>query len=298
MGKMRLHTKVFVFLNSLFQSIRFSYHRLKEQHRYGKYEFPYIEELKGEEVYVLANGPSLKKDLDSLLEKKKFIDSYKFVLNYFSTSNYYKELKPSFYCLADKGFFMNNAPEGHVNTINAINMNTSWSMKLYVPNNYYASAQRLIHNPCITIIPISTIQFEGFEKNRYKYYKQGKAVPSFVNVTLMIEYILLNLGCKNIRLYGVDHTFFEGMTVNDNNIPCFVDKHFDCEELRPLYKLGGGYHTTSSWLMDKYLTFREHEILRGYADYLGAQIINCTKSSLIDAYVRLSQIEKQIGSTI
>ena len=47
------------------------------------------------------------------------------------------------------------------------------------------------------------------------------------------------------------------------------------------------------FVYDKYLTFVEHEVMRGYADYLGAQIINCTKDSWIDAYVRKAQLEKQ-----
>ena len=47
------------------------------------------------------------------------------------------------------------------------------------------------------------------------------------------------------------------------------------------------------WMLDKYLTFLEHERMQGYAEYLGAKIVNCTRNSLIDAYPRLVKIEKQ-----
>ena len=69
--------------------------------------------------------------------------------------------------------------------------------------------------------------------------------------------------------------------------------HFYGEKKIHIFNSHGGYWTMSGWLYDKYLTFKEHENMRSYADYLGARIVNCTKGSLIDAYVRLAQLEKE-----
>ncbi len=288
-----LRKSIEIFIESLYGKMGFTYYRVLEMKKYGDYRFPYNKKLNGETVFVLANGPSLKDELAELMLREDFLCSHKFVLNFFSDTDAYMKVKPDFYCLADKGFFMENSSERYRRCIENIDGLTDWNLQLFVPNNYYHNIKGRVSNKKIDIIPISTLQFQGFEKYRYKSYKSGKAVPSFVNVVIMIEYILLNMGCKDIRLYGVDHTFFEGMTVNDDNIPCIVDKHFDKTEFRPLIKLDGGYFTTAGWLMDKYLTFKEHEIMRGYADYLGAQIINCTKCSLIDAYVRESQLNQK-----
>ena len=280
-------------INSLYKYVRFNYHKYRERQQYGKYEFPYREELGNIRVYVLANGPSLKKDMADLLSDKKFLDSDKFVLNFFANSDYYTLLKPKYYCLADKGFFIDNYTEGHTQTLEALNQKTNWQMSLYVPNRYYKIIRKIIVNPSISIVPLSTLQFEGFEKKRYYSYKKGIAVPCYVNVVIMIEYILLNMGCKDIWLYGVDHTFFTNMVVNEENHVGYSESHFYGEEFVELKDYDGSYLTICSWLMDKYLTFKEHENMRGYAGYLGARIVNCTKGSLIDAYVRLAQLEKE-----
>lgn len=290
--KKRIHEILGDYLFSLYKTIRFNYHRWKEHKRYGHYEFPYRDEMSGKRAYVLANGPSLINDIELFKNDNHFYESPKCVLNYFAETDTFQRLKPDCYFLADAAFFRTNLGDRHKKILRLINDSTTWPMSLYIPFEGLKAVIPFISKKNIDIVPISTLQFEGFEKYRYLYYKQGKAVPSFVNVTLMIEYVLLNLGCKDIWLCGVDHTFFNGMTVNDENIPCIVDKHFYGEEFRPLRRKDG-YFTMAGWLMDKYLTFKEHENLRGYADYLGARIVNCTKNSWIDAYVRLAQLEKE-----
>lgn len=284
---------IITFLSSLIKTVRFQFHRIKEHNLYGKYEFVYREELINKRCYVLANGPSLNEELETLKNDKSFVDSPKFVLNYFAESHYYKSLKPEFYCLADPLFFSSESSNRNKNIIKIINESTEWSMSLFFPINGGRAVREAITNPNVNLVPISVLVYEGFEKNRYPYYKCGKAVPSFVNVTIMIEYLLLNMGCKDIRLYGVDHTFFDGLTVNEDNIPCMIDRHFYGDEFIKIYDCHGEYVTMAAWLLDKYLTFKEHENMRGYADYLDARIVNCTKGSLIDAYVRLEQINKQ-----
>ncbi len=280
------------FVSSLYKTIRFRYHRARETHQYGQYEFVYNDKLNDSRCYVLANGPSLNMELETLQLDDVFRYSPKFVLNYFAESNYFRILEPDFYCLADPLFFSPNISDRNKKLVNSINEDTKWPMYLFYPNNGDRLVRSVISNPNVVLVPISVLKYEGFEKNKYPYYKSGKAVPSFVNVTIMIEYLLLNMGCKDIRLYGVDHTFFDGLTVNEDNIPCMIDRHFYGDEYIKIYDCHGEYVTMAGWLMDKYLTFKEHENMRGYADYLGARIINCTKGSLIDAYERIEQINK------
>ncbi len=281
------------FFSSCLGYLRFTHRRMMEREQYGKYEFRYQELLNGRKVYVLANGPSLKEDIANLITSDVFVNSEKFVLNFFAISDYYSQIKPAFYCLADKGFFIDGYSEGHAQTLKAIDCATDWEMHLYVPNMYFNYASNAIKNPKITIVPVSTLLFSGFEEKKYSYYMKGIAVPSYVNVVIMIEYLLLNMGCKDIWLYGVDHTFFTNMAVNDENHVGYSEKHFYGEDFVELKNYDGGYLKISEWLMDKYLTFKEHENMRGYADYLGARIVNCTKNSLIDSYIRLSQIDKE-----
>lgn len=284
---------IYIYVSSVYKSVRFSYHRFRELRRYGNYYFPYREELTGKRVYILANGPSLNSDLVNLLKDKTFEKSIKCVTNFFANSDIFCKLKPSIYILADPKFFQGKIYERENLLIKKINEAVTWPMTLFVVNWGESLAKEIISNPNITIRSTSVLKYDGPEKDRFRYYKNGWAVPSYVNVLMMAEYVLLNMGCKDIRLYGVEHTFFEGMTVDDNNHVCILEKHHYGEKYTVKIDCNGNFYTTAGWLMDKYLTFKEHEIMRGYSDYLGAKIINCTKGSLIDAYIRLSQINKE-----
>ena len=195
----------------------------------------------------------------------------------------------------DEEVFLNRTKALLADTFKKINDEVFWPITLYVPNWGLDSAKLYISNPLIRIIPVSPLHYTGYESLKYKYYKSGKGMPCYVNVTIMIEYILLNMGCKDIWLYGVDHSFLADLSVNDENQLCTVDSHFYGEKkLRVINtESGGRTRHMKDFVYDKYLTFWEHENMRGYADYLGARIVNCTKNSWIDAYVRLAQIEKE-----
>lgn len=281
------------FVKSSYGFIIFVILKLCELLKYGICKVRYEKSLNNTSVFILANGPSLKTELTQLSLDDTFRTSPKLVLNYFVFADLYRMLKPKYYCLADPDFFRSTTSEKDKETFYKINSDTTWDMVLFVPCNGRSIIMKYITNQHIKVIQISSLAFDGFHFLKYPLYKTGLAVPSFVNVTVMAEFLLLNMGYDDIRLYGVDHTFFDGLTINEDNVPCFIDKHFNEVELRPLLKGNGDHFTIAEWLLDKYLTFKEHENMRGYADYLGARIVNCTSNSLIDAYDRLSQIEKK-----
>lgn len=293
MLKRPLHAKVLDFLCDLYKSLRFSFHHLQEKKRFGNYYFSYRPLHKGETANILANGPSLNSELKGLMTENSILNNF-LVVNYFALSNLFEKLKPKFYCLADPLFFTEDRYSDNVYKLFSELNKISWKMDLFVWIQSVDTIKKYVNNKNINIIGVSTLQFEGFKSQRYDYMKNGKAVPSYVNVTIMGLYILLNLGYDTINLYGVDHSFLAGLCVNDDNRLCINDHHFYGSEKRVFApKMDGTLWSMKDFIYDKYLTFVEHEVMRGYADYLGAQIINCTKDSWIDAYVRKSQIYKQ-----
>lgn len=289
-----LHARILFFLGEAYKSFRFLYHYLQEKRRFGNYQFQYKSLHKGEIVNILANGPSLNEEIGVLLKNHTDL-SNSLVVNFFVESDLFLQIKPKFYCLADPGYNVERLiTQREIDTFNTLNCDVTWPMTLFVWKKGEKMISEYISNPNIKIVSLSILKFEGFEACRYKCYKKGIAVPSYVNVTIMALYALLNLGYSTIYLYGVDHSFLAGLGVNDNNRLCIVDKHFygiEKYEFGP--KPNGSLWTMKDFVYDKYLTFVEHEVMRGYADYLGAQIINCTKDSWIDAYVRKAQLEKQ-----
>lgn len=293
MPRKRLHVKIIEFISNMYGSLKFFYRRIREYNKFGNYYFPYQSTNKGRSVYILANGPSLKEELNDLFGNNSNI-SDSLVVNFFVESEVFLKIKPKYYCLADPIFNVKQmATQRGINTFMTLDKEVTWDMTLFVWRSAVKMISEFISNPKIKVVGLSILSFEGFEKNRYKYYKDGIAVPSYVNVTIMALYALLNLGYSTIFLYGVDHSFLSGIGVNDNNRLCIVDRHFygtEKYEFEP--KEDGSPWTMKDFVYDKYLTFVEHEVMRGYADYLGAQIINCTKDSWIDAYVRKAQLEE------
>lgn len=277
-------------LTCLAKSLLLCCYRLRENFLYGHYEFPYSTQNQGKRIHILCTGPSLKQGLPELMSDKQFMAEEKICVNYFFQDAVIKELKPTMYCLADPCLFTSTC----IGIFNEINTLVDWDMKLIIPlygKETIRIVKSILTNKHITLVAISTLLYNGFEKNRYKSWKIGHSVPSFVNISVMASYVALNMGYSNICLYGVEHSFFENMGVDDENRLYLTDTHFYGAEKRYILHNGQYWHI-KDWLYDKYLTFLEHERMRGYADYLGATIVNCTKNSLIDAYTRLSQIKK------
>lgn len=277
-------------LTCLIKSLLFCYFRIREKYLYGHYEFSYSAQNKGKRIHVLCTGPSLRQDLPELMGDKQFMKEDKICVNYFFHDEVIRELKPTIYCLADPVLF----EATHIGIFNDINAFVDWDMKLVIPlygREIVRTVKSMLTNNHITLVAISALLYNGFEKNRYKSWETGRSVPSYVNISIMASYVALNMGYSDIYLYGVEHTFFENMGVDDENRLYLTDSHFYGSEKRYVLRNGQQWHI-KDWLYDKYLTFLEHERMRGYADYLGSTIVNCTENSLIDSYVRLSQIKK------
>lgn len=280
------------FIISLYKTIEFFVEYFREKRKFGNYYFPYQPLHKGESVYILANGPSLNHEINELINENAPLNE-SLVVNFFVETDLFTQIKPMYYCLADPLFNREKLlTERTKNVYTLLNKTVTWPMTLFVWKEAEKMVSNLISNPNIKIVSLSILLFRGFESKRYEYYKKGKSVPSYVNVTIMAIYALLNIGYSTIYLYGVDHSFLAGLCVNDDNRLCIVDKHFygtEKKEFPP--KNDGSLWKMKDFVYDKYLTFVEHEVMKGYADYLGAQIINCTKDSWIDAYIRKTQLD-------
>ena len=280
-----------LYLNDCVQYLLFLHRKCISDKQWGRCIFPLKKEDNYTSVNILANGPSLNEELKEVLSHKERINS---VCNYAAFSDYFHKLKPSVYFLADPSFFKKiESNEKIRNLVIQLNRTVNWEMTVVVPINGYKIAVSKIENKNIKIVPVPYVQYGGNERKRMNLIREGKCAPSFVNVTIFAEYFFLNMGYKYLYLYGVDHSFFEGMYVNSQNQICLDDIHFYGKEpiVIKRYKSDGTQWKLSDWIRDKYLTFLEHERMQEYAEYIGAKIINCTKKSMIDAYISEEQLK-------
>jgi hypothetical protein len=246
---------------------------------------------------VLGNGPSLKNVLLERKDNNILKEADLFVVNDFCVYNEFVEIKPKYYMLSDPVYFLSESPlKDKVDGVYAIlNGEVSWPMFLYI--QYFAwkiiNWKEKIINKNITVIPLHSFEYKGYQGFRNWFLKHGLSSESYGTVVLNAELIGINIGYKELYLYGVDHTFFDNICIDENNQLCNIMSHFYDD--KPLLKPIVNYHSTGKekrYTMAEYLArsaklFHGHEILNEYATYCSSKIYNCTKNSLIDAYKRL-----------
>lgn len=241
---------------------------------------------------VLGNGPSLKGELEELLCDHAARDFM--AVNFFAEDERFMVLRPAYYVLSDPMFFRRTSLRGRIEQFyRTLNERVTWPMNLYVQyyNPEHFDYRAHLTNPLIRIVRFHTITYYGFRAVRHWLFNHGLGSGNFGTVVQVGELIALQLGYRRVELYGVDHTLLEGLTVDGENRLCRADRHFYDDDTTPhlkpmMQKVPEVPYTMAVYLQEVADLFRGHELLRDYADSLGAEIVNCTRSSMIDAYRR------------
>lgn len=246
------------------------------------------------EIVLLANGPSLGEELPVLIARGEHLRKDFLAVNYFAADERFEVVRPKYYVLSDPTFFRRRSDWERVQQLyGRLNERVSWPMTLYV--QYYNpdgfDYRAVLTNPLIRIVKFHSQVYRGFRQLEFRCYRRGWGSGNFGSVIQNGEFIALNLGYKALHLYGVDHTFFDALTVDAQNRLCMRRSYFyDAEpELKPLLLTSADPprpYTVYSYLAEKCELFRGHEVLARYAAFCGARIVNHTKDSLIDAYER------------
>lgn len=258
----------------------------------GQYSSSIKKTYKGR-VTVLANGPSLKDVLPKLGVDKDFTQGDFIVMNYFAKEDVFYKIKPTHYCLADPMFFYKNHRYEDVKKLFELIQNkVSWNMNLYVPKDKlkeFLSFSK-ITNSYINVVPINSVPYLGVESLRNYVYKKGWSIPQTFTVAIMAIYVGITSGYSEVRLYGVDHTYFDALCVNDKNQLCSRETHFyDNGEvkLKPIIRNDNDQvYSVSGYLTIIYNVFHSHDLLANFAKYMNVRVLNCTKYSMIDSYER------------
>lgn len=251
---------------------------------------------KEQDVYVLGNGPSLKRDIHTLLQ----LGHTRFVcVNNFCESSFYSLLKPSFYVLTDPAYW-DDAPslsfaEEIQRTLIALKA-TDWPLTLFLPDRAKQSAlvRGLLSHEFVSLRFLNLRPSVGVPHFAHRFFlEKNLLMPFAANVVVAATYVAMNLGYSRVVLYGVDHTWFNQLYVDQYNIPRFSSSHFsraedagskgiavykDPKETQPfsMAELFEGYGCL----------FRAYEELAVYAGYFGVHVVNACPESAIDAFVR------------
>lgn len=244
---------------------------------------------------ILANGPSLKNEIEDIAQRIDRLSDCDFIaINDFSISDKYTLVKPKHYVISDSKYFMKTIyEERSLKSLKFINESTDWDMNLYVPYKWRKTILDFykFDNPHIHIVPFHSIRFWGLESVRMYAYKWGLGNGEFGTVIINAIYIALVLGYKMNYLFGVDHTFFDGLHVTKDNTLCYIYRHFDNTEpeVKPMLSHHDGItqpFTMQDFLVEKLDVWNGHVVMQNFAKFMGAEIINCTENSMIDTYKR------------
>ena len=249
--------------------------------------------IKEEKIFVLGNGPSLTNDIKLLPDGSNF-----FCVNNFSTSSYYRLLKPKYYLFLDSYFFSEISHQDWVEqrnkTFDAINKQTNWSMTIYVPswaNSKFIEAS--INNKFIKIIKLRVGEFDVGSKVINKLaYNTGIFGPHQVNVLIYAVYISIWLKAKQIVLLGADTSFHSEVSVDQFTNELYMNfNHFNDKPSKKL--LMKNPCKTQPFNMFEIMdtcakTFCAHDMLNYFAKSKSCKIYNASSYSLIDSYERMS----------
>lgn len=252
-------------------------------------------QCKNNKLLVLVNGPSLNQSITQIINTEQYKQDAIISVNFLVNDDSFYILKPKYHVISDPMFYISDAQKERVETFfEYLNSKVNWDMYLFMPIIYARMEKKLrkISNKHITIIPIHRF-YPHASKSLMKFIaKKGILGPDFGSVMHHAIYIGMIMGFKIEELYGADHTFFNGLMVNEKNQVCRCTTHFyeTDSQVQPLYhhfKRGEEIPYTMAFFLWEYeRVFKGHQDLRMIADYLKVKIINKTKESMIDSYER------------
>lgn len=237
---------------------------------------------KYDEIVVLGNGPSLRPLIEN---KRAFLDGKSLLaVNYAVLSDYYVELKPDYYLVADPAFFFQ--PEHCNKLFDAMAAKTDWELELYLSVHARKSTMwqaKLATNPHIHPHYFNMTPVEGFRWFTHAAFSKGWGMPRPRNVLIPSIMMALRMPFHTIYIAGADHSWLKEIWVNEDNVVMEDLNHFYDKKGSQRYVSDRHLHDL---LLSMYVAFKSYHIIRRYADSVGKRIYNVTEGSYIDAFDR------------
>lgn len=251
-----------------------------------------LPEVKQNKCLVLGTGPSLKVSLQK--HQSYMLQHDHIAVNAFAATEEFLELKPKHYVILDPAFWLTNHPT-IMKTWEPMLVRTAWPMNLFIPFESRNSPimERIAENKFIHVHYFNYTVYKGFDSVGHFLYKMGWAMPQCQNVLVAATFMAVQLGYKEIELFGADHNWHEQLHVTEDNVVSVRQVHFNenVETMTyvPFYKLT---HSKEVFRMDEIFiawakVFAGYFNVQRYAQSRGVQISNASEFSFIDAFKRI-----------
>ena len=246
-------------------------------------------------LVIMGNGPSLRSYIDGGESLREGFDLM--AVNFPANAEEFRALRPGMYILADPHFFNAVATDPNVERLWGNLASVTWPMTLWLPASHrrlvWAIAGSLPKNIAIRWFNLTPVEGKG-PLVRF-LIGCGLGMPRPRNVMIPAIMTALRSGYRRIYLVGADHTWSRSLWVDDQNRVVSVQPHFykdNEKEARRVASEYAGYHLHDI-LQSLTVAFRSYFEIKEYAGSVGAEIINATPGSFIDAFPRCDYAQMQ-----
>ena len=243
---------------------------------------------------VLGNGPSLKVDMDKVLEKS--VTSEVYVLNYFASTEFFNKIKPEYYVLTDRMFWDQNANSGIKEDNEQLFLfldRVEWKMNLICPESGFKYInQRLIKNKNIKVLKVNSVNIE-FKSEKISLFalNQNIITPHFINGLVMVLWHAIYRNRFDIEIYGADFSLFKEYYIDQKTNDLYNSaSHFyensDAENNVSLKYPNEPKKMLHTRMYQQWSAFYQMYLLSKVAKIRKIKITNCSSNSFLDCFDR------------
>lgn len=247
-------------------------------------------------LILLANGPSLKEDLEKYAEKLASAESM--AVNFFALDDAFLKIRPRHYVILDINFFkedriLERVREARDKLFDVFRNKLDWNMNLYIPSE--ARKSHFHKELADSDIPLNIVFFnrtsiDGLKPLRHCMYSRGWGMPPPQNVLIGALMAAIQTGFRTIYILGADHSWHRDISIKEDNSLEITDRHFYNPEGKNLRKHHGESLEQlglTEFFHELTRTFRSHKMIESYAKTRGVEILNASSVSYIDAYRKI-----------
>lgn len=247
-------------------------------------------------LIIIANGPSLKKDIERINLIHDSCDV--FALNNFANYEYFKKIKPKFYFFFDQMFWSNRVNEKLIENREILFSNIKnidWDMQIICAEKGYSKLKNSFkENKHIRVIKIKDNSCNLRLNNLHLFaLKTNLCTPNFGRGVLVLAlWYGIFINKKNIEIYGADFSQFKDFEIDQKTNQTIIDdRHFykviDGQKKKELkYKDQKKEPMIHERLFNISLMFKQIYLLSELAKAKGLKVINYTNNSYLDCFPR------------
>ena len=243
---------------------------------------------------LLGNGPSLKDDIEKVIEESR--ESEVYVLNYFAVTNYFLKIKPEYYVLTDRMFWSQNANEDIKKDNEELYFHldkVDWRMNLICPESGFEwISNRLRANKNIKVLEVHSVNIE-FKTEKINLFALNKnfITPHFINGLVMVLWHAIYKNSIDIEIYGADFSLFKEYYIDQKTNDLYTSaSHFykntkaqDNASFKYPNETKKMLHTR---LYQQWSSFYQMYLLSKIAKMKQIKITNLSSNSFLDSFER------------